>query len=114
MRLHNYFDRARPDLKQEGRNLIDAAFTESKMPRGAAASLTELSDRFARDLLAQLVDEGFLSSDTVKGAVHVAFRVKALRWIFPNLFPEGSLDVALLPGAEIRKGAQRRQRLRRS
>lgn len=107
-RFRNYFEKARPDIKSESTRLIAAALAFGEFPRGEAERISGLSDRVARDLLGQLVDEGFLVSDSPKGPVRVAFPVKALGWTFPNLYPEGSLDVAPLPEQCIRKGARRR------
>jgi len=48
------------------------------MPR-----VTNLSERTARDLLAALVADGVLASDTPKGPVSLQFPLRAAEMLFP-------------------------------
>lgn len=105
-RFSNYFERARPDIKPQAIHLMVNALAHGEIPRGEAGRISGLQERVARDLLNQLVDEGFLISNTPKGPVHVGFPVKALGYVFPNLYPDGSDDYAPPPPAGIRKGAR--------
>lgn len=105
-RFANYFEKARPDIRPQAIHLMVSALAHGEFPRGDADRITGLQERVARGLLGQLVDEGFLISSTPKGPVHVGFPVKALGYVFPNLYPEGSLDAAPLPPDKIRKGAR--------
>lgn len=105
-RFANYFERARSDIRPQAIHLIVSALAHGEIPRGEADRITGLQERVARGLLGQLVDEGFLVSSTPKGPVHVGFPVRALGYVFPNLYPEGSLDTAPAPPGEIRKGAR--------
>lgn len=50
--------------------------------------MTGLKERTARDLLASLVEDGILGSDTPKGPVSLRFPMKAVEVLFPRLFPE--------------------------
>ena len=59
-----------------------------EMPRGDAARITGLKERSARDLLAGLVSDGILGSETPKGAVSLRFPLLAVEILFPSLFPE--------------------------
>jgi hypothetical protein len=61
--------------------------------RGEASRITGLSERVARDVLGQLLDEGFLLSDSPKGKVRVGFPVHALGSLLPNLYPAGDVDI---------------------
>jgi hypothetical protein len=58
------------------------------VPRGDAARNTGLRERSARDLMATLLADGMLSSDTPKGPVSSRFPLHAIELLFPSLFPE--------------------------
>ena len=58
--------------------------------RGEASRITGLGERVARDMLSELLRLGFLSSDSAKGTVKVAFPAATAGYYFPNLFPAGS------------------------
>jgi DNA-binding IclR family transcriptional regulator len=60
--------------------------------RGEAAHLTCIPERTARNILSQLVREGFLVSDTPKGKVYAGFPAHALGSLLPNLYPAGDVD----------------------
>ena len=72
-----------------------------EIERMAAGRLTGLKERTARDVVSQLVAEGFLISDTPKGKLRVGFPVDALGSLLPNLYPAGDVD-ALPPLAASR------------
>ena len=55
---------------------------------GEAARVSGLKERSARDLLAALVRDGILGSDTPKGPVSLRFSLDAIEILFPSLFPE--------------------------
>ncbi|MFO7767122.1 MAG: hypothetical protein R6V33_11880 [Pelovirga sp.] len=47
-----------------------------------------LKERTARNLLAQLLDEGLLLPDSAKGFVRMGFfPIHATGWFFPELYP---------------------------
>lgn len=105
-RFHNYFERARPDLKIQSAALVKAALAYGEIARGDAGRVTGLHDRVASDVLGQLVAEGFLVSDTPKGPVRVGFPAKSLGWVFPNLFPAGGPDDPGMAQTEIKRNAR--------
>jgi hypothetical protein len=57
------------------------------MMRGEAKRVTGMKDRTARKVLAALVEDGLLESDTAKGPVHLEFDSSSAEPLFPNLFP---------------------------
>lgn len=91
-RIEGYFHRVRFDLKPVSAHLYLHAFRFGEIERGEASRITGLSERAARDVLSQLLSEGFLLSDTPKGKVRVGFPVHALGSLLPNLCPAGDVD----------------------
>lgn len=92
-RIDGYFNRVRFDLKPESAHLFLHAFRLGEFERGEASRITGLSERVARDVLRQLLDEGFLQADSPKGKVRVGFPVHALGSLLPNLYPAGDVDI---------------------
>lgn len=92
-RADGYFQRVRFDLKPESAHLFLHAFGMGAFERGEAGRITGLSERVARDVLGNLLAEGFLLSDTPKGKVRVGFPVHALGSLLPNLYPAGDVDI---------------------
>jgi Fic family protein len=91
-RCQHYFRNVRLDLKPETAYLYIAAFRSGEFERMEAGRITGLPERTARDVLAALLDEGFLVSDSPRGKVRVGFPIKALGTLLPNLYPAGDLD----------------------
>lgn len=91
-RCHHYFANVRLDLKPQSAHLYLAALRAGELERMEAGRITGLAERTARDVLARLLDEGFLVSDTPRGKVGVGFPVRALGTLFPNLYPAGDVD----------------------
>jgi Fic family protein len=85
-RLKLYVERE--DFKPEAFYLLEAALLRGELPRGEAERITGLKERTARLVLAGLIDDGILGSDTPKGPVSLRFPVKAVEMLFPRLFPE--------------------------
>ena len=55
--------------------------------RGQAATLTGYKERAARDVLATLLEKGYLVSDNKLAAVRLGFPIEAVeRWL-PRLYP---------------------------
>ena len=75
-------------LRAEALPLLEQVLQRGEMPRGDAARITGLKERSARDLLAGLVSDGILGSETPKGAVSLRFPLLAVEILFPSLFPE--------------------------
>ena len=85
-RLKLYVDRR--GFKPEALAILAQTLVRGELPRGDATSVTGMKERSARDLLAALVGDGILGSDTPKGAVSLRFPVHAVEILFPSLFPE--------------------------
>lgn len=92
-RAEHFFGNVRFDLKPESIYLYLQAFTNGEFERMDAGRITGLPERTARNVLNQLIKEGFLVSDTPKGKVRVGFPVHALGSLLPNLYPAGDIDV---------------------
>lgn len=85
-RLKLYVEQA--GFKPEAYRLLDETLLRGELPRGEAGRATGLKERSARDLLASLVEDGILGSDTPKGPVSLRFPMKAADVLFPRLFPQ--------------------------
>jgi Fic family protein len=79
---------ARHDLRPAALALLEQTLQRGELPRGDAARVTGLRERSARDLLAMLVADGILGSETPKGPVSLRFSLDAAEILFPSLFPE--------------------------
>ena len=75
-------------LKPEAFGILEQALQRGELPRGEAGRVTGLGERTARDLLAALVRDGVLGSDTPKSPVSLRFPLDAVEILFPSLFPE--------------------------
>lgn len=84
-RLHDYV--AVRGLRPEATGILDEILVRGEMPRGDARRTSGLKERTARDLLAAMVADGILGSDTPKGPVSLRFPVHAVEVLFPRLFP---------------------------
>ncbi len=58
------------------------------MPRGEAERVTGLKERSARMVLADLIQDGIVNSQTPKGPVSLRFSSQSLDILFPRLFSE--------------------------
>lgn len=63
------------------------------MPRGDFKAMLGLGERSATDALGALVKRGLLQSDSPQGKVRFGLPQHALRFIFPQLWPEAEADV---------------------
>jgi len=79
---------ARRELKPGAFAILEQVLQRGELPRGEAARVTGLRERSARDLLAALVADGILASDTPKGHISLRFPLDAAEILFPSLFPE--------------------------
>jgi len=85
-RLNLYVERR--GLKAEAVPFLEQTLQRGEVPRGEVSWITGLKERSARDLLAGLVADGILGSDTPKGPVSLRFPLDAIEILFPRLFPE--------------------------
>ena len=75
------------NLRPEAFFILEQVLQRGELPRGEAARVTGLKERSARDLLASLVTNGVLGSDTPKGAVSLRSPLDTAEILFPRLFP---------------------------
>ncbi|MGB4358991.1 MAG: Fic family protein [Rhodoferax sp.] len=66
------------------------------MARGDFKSMLGMSDRGATDALGALVKRGLLKSDSPQGKVRFGLPQHALRFLFPQLWPEAEADSSTL------------------
>ena len=85
-RLKLYVERE--GFRPEAFRLLDEALLRGEFPRGAAERIAGLGERTARLLLAQLVENGILGSDTPKGPVSLRVPLQATEILLPKLFPQ--------------------------
>jgi Fic family protein len=64
------------------------AFLSGPLERSRFIALLGIPERSGRRILTALLDYGLLTSDSPKGAVHFAVPFRALRFLFPALWPE--------------------------
>jgi len=74
--------------KPEAFYLLETVLLKGEIARGEAERVTGLKPRSARALLASLVEDGILKSNTPKGSVYLHFPMNAVEILFPLLFPE--------------------------
>jgi len=67
-----------------------------EMARGDFKSMLGMSDRGATDALGALIKRGLLKSDSPQGKVRFGLPQHALRFMFPQLWPEAEADVSPL------------------
>lgn len=67
--------------------------TQTELARADFKAMTGLGDRLATGLVSALISRGFLRSDTPYGKLRFAVPQHALRFYFPNLWPEAEAEV---------------------
>jgi Fic family protein len=75
------------NLKPEAGRMLQEVLLRGEAPRGSVIEASGLRERTGRNLLAQLLTEGLLLSDTPKGEVRIGFPIHAAGWLFPELYP---------------------------
>lgn len=68
-------------------------FAAGPVSRGEFVQLTGLGERTGRKVLAALLGERLLASDTPRGEVRLALPLDALNILLPNLYPEAATAV---------------------
>jgi Fic family protein len=66
--------------------------TNSELGRAAFKQMTGLGERVATDLISSLLKNGYLATDSAYGALRFAIPRSALRFYFPDLWPEAEAD----------------------
>jgi Fic family protein len=80
-------------VRQESlRGLHYLFLSGNDMPRGDFKAMLGMSDRAATDALGALVRRGLLKSDSPQGKVRFGLPQHALRFVFPQLWPEAEAD----------------------
>ena len=82
--------------------LVSAVLRYGSLPRGEANFVLKTSERTARNTLSDLVERGFLKSDTPKAPVRIAFPLDYRERLFPNLFTDAELTVSEAPALSFR------------
>ena len=79
----------RPSLafRAESAYVIEHLFTVAPLPRGDVARIAHTSDRTARRLVRELELEGFVTSDTPRGALLPRIPTHAAPYLLKDLFP---------------------------
>ncbi|MBS7708101.1 Fic family protein [Chelatococcus asaccharovorans] len=83
-------------------DLVSAVLRHGSLPRGEANFVLKTSERTARNTLSDLVDRGFLKSDTPKAPVRIAFPLDFRERLFPNLFTDADVTVPEPPSLSFR------------
>jgi Fic family protein len=80
-------------VRQESLRALHYLFLSGEeITRGEFKSMLGMSDRGATDALGALVRRGLLKSDSPQGKVRFGLPQHALRFLFPNLWPEAEAD----------------------
>jgi Fic family protein len=86
-RLKLHVERSDDRMHPAAAALLDQVLVRGEVDRGEVPRIVGLPVRTARRVLAQVVNDGLLASDTPKGPVYLRFPTVALEVLFPNLYP---------------------------
>lgn len=75
-------------LRPEAFFILHRILLQGEMPRGEAERVTGLKERSARMVLADLVKDGIVNSQTPKGPISLRFTSQSIDLLFPKLFAE--------------------------
>lgn len=81
---------AHPEYRKEAVLPLLHVLATGPVSRGEFVQMTGLGERTGRKLLAQLLKDSLLLSDTPKGDLGIGFPLDALGFLFPNLYPEAA------------------------
>ncbi len=79
-------------IKMEALEPLHYVAMTGALDRSRFIAMTGLEERTARRVLASLLDFGILRAETARAPVEIAIPLKALRFLFPNLWPEVETD----------------------
>jgi Fic family protein len=85
-RLKSYTEKK--SMRPEAFLILHRILLQGEMPRGEAERVTGLKERSARMVLAELIQDGIVDSQTPKGAVSLRFNSQSIDILFPRLFSE--------------------------
>jgi Fic family protein len=80
------FDRL--SLPKKSDRIFKHLLLVGESPRSALAGVLDVSERTITSTLKELLEKGYLSSDTPKSAVRLRFNTHFASWLFPELIPE--------------------------
>lgn len=80
------FDRL--SLPKKSDRLFKHLLLVGESPRSALATVLDVSERTISSMLKELLEKGYLASDTPKSAVRLRFNTHFASWLFPELIPE--------------------------
>ena len=76
------------ELHEKSGQILDAILYRGELPRSEVVDLLGASTRTASRVVAGLIDQGVVTSESSKASLHITFPAKlASRWM-PGLFPE--------------------------
>lgn len=75
-------------LPQQASKILKAVVENGQINRGEAEFYTGFKSRRAREVLAQLLCDGILSSETPKSPVFLKFNIESAKVVFPKLFQD--------------------------
>jgi Fic family protein len=78
-------------LDKRSAALVAAVLQYGQMERGDASLVLKTSERTARNVLSELVRDGFLKSATPKAPVRIAFPLEHRERLFPSLFADAPI-----------------------
>jgi len=78
----------RQGLRSEAFFILQRILLQGEMARGEAERVTGLKERSARMVLADLVRDGIVNSQTPKGPISLRFTSQSIDLLFPKLFAE--------------------------
>lgn len=81
-------------VKLEALEALHYAAVAGPLERGRFVAMTGLGERTGRRVLASLIDFGVLTANTTRAPVCFAVPLRALRFLFPRLWPEAEADSA--------------------
>jgi len=84
----------RSTVKVEALEALHYAAVAGPLERGRFVAMTGLGERTGRRVLASLIDFGVLTADTSRAPVSFAVPLRALRFLFPRLWPEAEAEAA--------------------
>jgi len=79
------FDRV--SLPKKSDRIFKHLLLVGESPRSALAPILDVSERTITSTLKELLEKGYLTSDTQKGAVRLRFNTHIASWLFPELIP---------------------------
>lgn len=87
IRAHQH---GKTDYRSEAILPLQHVMALGPITRGEFVQMTGLGERTGRKVLAQLLADGLLQSNTPKGPVKIGFPLDTLGVLFPNLYPEAA------------------------